>query len=113
MLDKQNRIRLEREYKSIFRKGNKFYSPYFLLVTMRSNPKDPSRFGFIASKKVGNAVARNTIKRRLREIIRLQLPYINPGYDCIVVASPNALEVDYSELQIAMQKPLKKSGLLS
>lgn len=111
MLKKQDRIRLEKEYKSILSSGSKFYSQFFLLVVKKTSPEKKTRFGFIASKKVGNAVVRNSVKRKLREIVRLSLNEIKPGFDCVIIANPNTPNASYKELEKAFEKLIVKSNL--
>ncbi|ROU02598.1 ribonuclease P protein component [Histidinibacterium lentulum] len=59
---------------------------FVLQARDRSAPEEPMRAGFTCSKKVGNAVARNRAKRRLREIARLELPgHGRPGWDYVLI----------------------------
>jgi len=51
--------------------GTKVTAPAFLLQARKRGDEGPVRFGFTVSKKVGNAVERNRVRRRLREIVRL------------------------------------------
>lgn len=70
-------------------------APAFLLQARRRGDAEPAaalvRIGFTCSKKVGNAVARNRAKRRLREIARAVLPAAaRPGWDYVLVGRPGA-----------------------
>jgi ribonuclease P protein component len=58
-----------------------------------------ARAGFVVSKAVGNAVARNKVKRRLRHAVAAELPHWPPGTDVVVRATPRAAERDFAELQ--------------
>lgn len=57
-------------------------------TTARDTDKPPSRFCFVVSRKCGQAVRRNRLKRILREIIRINRHRINPGYDYIIQVIP-------------------------
>lgn len=58
----------------------------------------PTRFGFIVSKQVGNAVVRNTIRRRLKDACARQLP-LPEGLDIVIRALPAAAAASFSELR--------------
>jgi len=82
------------------------------LVGLKSCPNDLScsRHGFIVSKRVGGAVVRNRVKRRLREILRGQ-PLVQ-GMDIIVSARPRAAVSDYQTLGNSVKSLLARAGLL-
>ena len=90
--------------------GRRVHSKSFVIQS-RNRAEDLSvRVGFTCSKKVGNAVARNRAKRRLREIARLVLPILGlPGYDYVLigrasVTSSMDFEAMKNELVDALQK---------
>ena len=58
-----------------------------------------SRFGFTVSKKVGKAVVRNRVRRRLKAAARELLPMARAGYDYVVIARPSAIERPYADLK--------------
>lgn len=57
------------------------------------------RVGYTVSRRVGNAVIRNRVRRRLREIVRLHQEELVPGWDYVVVGSPSAVAVEYGVLE--------------
>jgi ribonuclease P protein component len=56
------------------------------------------RFGFVVGKKVGKAVVRNRVKRRLRAACRECLPSLTENFDAVIIARKNVAEVDYHHL---------------
>ena len=62
-------------------------------------------------RKLGHAVVRNRVRRRIREIFRLSQGKMKQGYDCIVVARTRAAHADYWELKRAFEKTCKKLDL--
>lgn len=73
----------------------------FVLQAVRRQPEDPgpARVGFTVTKKVGNAVVRNRIKRRLRELARLHGPNLMAdGQDYVLIGRRAALYLDFDQL---------------
>jgi ribonuclease P protein component len=58
-----------------------------------------SRFGIITSRRVGGAVDRNRVRRRIREICRLQRPSVAPGYLIVISAKSSAATAEYDALR--------------
>ena len=91
-------------------KARRVVTPGFILQINKRSSKGPIRVGYTCSKKVGNSVARNRAKRRLREISRLVLPYIgNPGTDYVLigrsgVTATRQLAAMQNELRAAVQR---------
>ena len=72
---------------------------------------DRSRFGFLVGKRIGNAVVRNKVKRRLRDVIRLEP--VAAGWDVIFIARRGVASSDYHNLKRAAEGLLKRAKLLS
>lgn len=72
-----------------------------VVVQMRDRKDDkPARLGFTVTKKLGGAVTRNRIKRRLREAARLTVPQLaQPGHDYVLIGRASGLERPFSSLQ--------------
>ena len=75
------------------------------------NELDHNRFGFMVSKRLGNAVTRNLVKRRLREVVRLT--DLKDGWDAVFIARRGAEKADYHELQQAAQNLLRRTHLIA
>ena len=82
-----------------------------LVVYYRKNRLGHNRLGVTVSTKLGHAVVRNRVRRRIREIFRLSQGKMKQGYDCIVVARTRAAHADYWELKRAFEKTCKKLDL--
>jgi ribonuclease P protein component len=86
------------------RPAKKSVSPYFLLfVLVEKGSKEP-RLGMTVSKKVGNAVVRNRIKRSVREFFRQNRSRLVPSFECVVIARPRAGRVSGVELTKSLAK---------
>lgn len=78
------------EFRRIYAKGRSGVSPY-LVVYVRPNRQGRNRLGVTVSTKLGHAVVRNRVRRRLREIFRLNQGGLAQGYDMILVARTRAV----------------------
>ena len=86
------------EFRRIYAKGRSGVSPY-LVVYVRPNRRGRNRLGVTVSTKLGHAVVRNRVRRRLRELYRLHKAELIPGYDLIVVARVRAVDMPYAKLE--------------
>lgn len=83
-----------------------------LVLYCRRNGTAQSRVGITVSAKLGHAVVRNRIRRRLREVYRLNEARFLPGYDIVVVARGRALEADFAALTEAYLSLAARLGML-
>jgi len=107
---KELRLRRRKDFDTVFRTGRAWHNE---LLVLRSIPNalEHNRYGFITSKRLGKAVVRNRVKRRLRESVRV-LP-ANPGWDVVVSAKGKAAEADFHDLNRAVVQLLGRAGILA
>lgn len=98
------------EFRRIYRKGKSAVSPQLVIYCQR-NRRGHSRLGVSVSTKLGCAVVRNRVRRRIREIYRLNKAKMLPGYDLIVVARVRAVETDYQKLDRTYLRLLEQLDL--
>jgi ribonuclease P protein component len=81
----------------------------FLVIRFSPNGLDHSRFGFMVSRRIGNAVVRNKVKRRLREAVRLTP--VKAGWDAVFIARRGTERAGYHELKQAADNLLRRVHL--
>ena len=98
------------QYALVYNEGRSWVSD---LVVMKALPNGLalSRYGISVSKRVGNAVTRNRVKRLLREILRIT--QLEPGWDMVFMVRPAAADVDYQTLKRRVEGLLARAHLLA
>ena len=84
----------------------------YLVLYARKNRTDTNRVGITVGKKLGHAVVRNRVRRRLREVYRLNEDKFQPGWDIVVVARTRAIYADFGQLTEAYMTAAQKAGIL-
>ncbi len=84
----------------------------YLVLYARPNRTATNRVGITAGKKLGHAVVRNRVRRRLREIYRLNEELFAPGWDIVVVARSRCVDANFSKLTRAYLSLAEKAGIL-
>jgi len=108
----QRRLRLRRATDfGYVRQAGRSYHSKLLRITLASNDLHRNRYGIIVSKRLGNAIVRNRVRRRLREMLRLLDPYLQPGFDVVVVARQEIVEQPFAEIQRTVKRLLLQAGL--
>lgn len=83
-----------------------------LLMRYRRNGLDRTRYGISTGRKIGPAVVRNGVRRRLRTILRALNVEIQPGFDILLVARPAAAGVKQAELEVALRQLMHGAAVL-
>ncbi|MGV8894994.1 MAG: ribonuclease P protein component [Rhodoglobus sp.] len=108
MLARENRVVLPADFRSAVRRGRRLGSTSAIVHILDHHSMNPTRFGFIVTKAVGNAVTRNRVRRRLRAVGREMLPEIGAGKDIVIRALPGSPEVDWDTLQAEITKSIHR-----
>lgn len=103
---KQNHL-----FRRLYRKGGSAANR-FLVLYLRRNGSGGNRVGITVSAKLGNAVVRNRLRRRLREIYRLHESSFRRGFDLVVVGRSAAVDAGYGKLEQSYLALAAKLGLL-
>lgn len=98
----------------IFRRlyGSAGQANSLLVLYARPNKTDRNRIGLTVSKKLGKAVVRNRVRRRLREVYRLNEDRFAPGWDIVVVARSRCVYASFQRLTDAYLSLAEKAGIL-
>ena len=83
-----------------------------LVLYARPNKTVQNRVGVTVSKKLGKAVVRNRVRRRLREVYRLHEEQFSPGWDIVVVARSRCVGAEFEKLTNAYLSLAEKAGIL-
>lgn len=105
-------IRLRRDFLAANHGRRVPTAGFVLLVRQRGDGDALMRAGFTVTKKIGNSVVRNRLKRRLREVVRLVLPdHGHAGADHVLIGRDTGLTRDFAVLQADLAKALTKAHL--
>lgn len=113
MLPDGARLRRRSEFQRIYAAGKAYPESLVVLhVLSLTDRPDERQVGFSVSKKVGGAVVRNRVKRRLREIVKPMLPRIRPGLHLVIAARSRAAAATFPEMVQSVTRALARAGLL-
>lgn len=113
MLQKQNRLTKKKDYDNVIKNGRIFNTPLFRLRTIKNN-LGLTRVGIITSLKISKkSTVRNRLRRQVREVFRLNIDKIHPGYDVVITISGSMTGKKYPEIREEVLKALKTIKLIS
>ena len=100
-------LKKDSDFRKVYKHGKSFANRNL------DNKSDSTRVGISVSKKVGNAINRNKIRRRIKESYRLNIDAnVKYGYDIVFIARVAIKEADYKDIEKSMTHLIRKAGLI-
>jgi ribonuclease P protein component len=112
-MQKEYRIKSKNDYAKVYRHGKSVANFQFVLYWLAVKQATNFRLGISASKKIGNAVVRNRMRRVVKEIIRLNSECIKSPVDMVIIIRKPAVDMKYHELQKSIMHLYRKAGFVS
>ncbi len=109
-MQKQFRLKKRAAFAYVYRKGEKASARDLLLLSAKS--KEGLKIGLSVSKKVGNAVTRNRVKRLIREALNPLTDRIDDGFMYVIVAYPSIAEKDFFSVSKSVEQAFSRAGKL-
>jgi ribonuclease P protein component len=108
-MKKKLRIKKNDEFQEVFNKGESFGNRQFVVYVLEKPNQDHFRIGLSVSKKIGNAVVRNQIKRYIRQSFLELMEDIRVGRDYVIIARKPSAEMDFFSVKSSLIHVLKRS----
>ncbi|RIJ58287.1 ribonuclease P protein component [Clavibacter phaseoli] len=109
MLARRNRVTSGADYRTIVRRGRRTTTGTAVVSALAGPADAPTRFGFIVSKKVGNAVTRNLVRRRLKAVSAGLLDSLPPGTSIVIRVLPGMERTAWDTLQEEMASAVTRA----
>ena len=110
---KTRRLTLPSEFARVRIEGQSLRGPLFVLAFLQHETTTPSRTGFVTSKRVGGAVVRNRIRRRLRSIVQTHQAKLRPGLWLVLIARPGASAASFRALKDEWLRLAERASILA
>ncbi|WP_059172211.1 ribonuclease P protein component [Bacillus sp. FJAT-27445] len=111
-MKKEFRIKKNKEFQEAFKKGRSTANRQFIVYILKKEEQPSFRIGLSVSKKVGNAVVRNRIKRYIRQSIFEMKDGLAEGIDYVIIARKPASEMEFLEVKKSLAHVLKLAKVL-
>ena len=109
---KSRRLRHRSEYERVRRDGTTRHGKLLMLNVAPMQNSDPSRAGFVTSRRLGGAVVRNRVRRRLREIVRQHQHELRAGFCFVLIAKNAAVSARYRSLEDEWLRLARRASIL-
>jgi ribonuclease P protein component len=108
-----SRLSRASEFSLVKASGKSWTGKHLVLATLKRETEAPSRIGIITTKRLGNAVSRNQVRRRIREIFRLNQHRIRRGYWLVTIARFSSAAAPFGELQRDWLRLAERASILA
>ncbi|MFJ8087915.1 ribonuclease P protein component [Lysinibacillus sp. NPDC095746] len=106
-MKKRQRVKKNDDFQKVFKKGKSFANRQFVVYFLEKEGQAEFRIGLSVSKKLGNAVTRNQIKRYIRQSIHELKDELKPNMDYVIIARQPAATMDFHEVKQSLQHVLR------
>ena len=111
-MKKAFRIKKNEEFSKVFNEGKSVANRQFVLYELKKEGQTHFRIGLSVSKRIGNAVVRNRIKRLIREWFQQHTEKLLQDRDYVIIARKPTAEMDYTEVEKSLLHVAKRAGVL-
>ena len=110
-MQKEHRLAKREDFNRVYRRGKSVANMQFVVYVLPQKVQGPFRLGVSVSKKLGNAVVRNRLRRMMKEIVRTNQEDFITGVDFVVIARKPVVDMDFEEMKKCLFHALKKATL--
>lgn len=110
-MDFRSTLKKNYEFRRLYNKGKTAVTPYMVVYSLKTS-RDHRRVGYTVSTKLGKAVVRNRVRRRLREIYRLNSDRLVHNADMVIVARSRCVNGDYAKMNAAFVSACRELGIM-
>lgn len=111
-MHKEHRLAKREDFNRVYRHGKSTANQQFVVYVLPQPKNELFRVGVSVSKKLGNAVVRNRLRRTMKEIVRLNKDSIKDRVDFVLIARKPVADLEYAEMSKSLLHVLKRAGLL-
>jgi ribonuclease P protein component len=113
LLPKTRRLTLTSQFARVRAEGRNVRGRLLILGFLRPERIERFQVGFVTSKRIGGAVVRNRVRRRLRDVVRTQQGRLREGFWFVVIARPPAARASYAELKDEWLRLAERASILA
>ncbi|MBN6187298.1 ribonuclease P protein component [Aneurinibacillus sp. BA2021] len=108
---RNNRLRKNEEFQVIFKKGTSVANRQFVIYSLKKDGQENFRVGVSVSKKMGNAVTRNRLRRTIKEAVRLRADEVRQDVDFIIICRQPAVDLEFQSFKESLYHCMRKAKL--